>query len=481
MSGHVGSSSVWSRLFEAALEFKEAQPWEHLTDRYLFGVQGPGAGPILHCAVMGAGGEVFGLAVYPGAEGLRAYERTVALMLEKDREAMDIQTQLRALTVSFDNKEDLDEADIDLIRSLGLTFSGPHGWPMFRSYEPGYVEVLPNEEERDWLLLALKGARELVGRLRKQELPDLDQLQQDELVVLRLRSDGADWAQEIKALDRGVEHLEVPAVDELKLQRLSRSASRGGVWEAAAYWMPMAVEEGDVKPFYPLLCAWADHNTGIILHHKLTTPSEGLGMLQISGIELMEQSGRIPETLLVQTDKAVRLLEPVAEVLQIELTRVKTLEIMSDAITELTRSLQSNFGADPVDMGEEPLMDSVSLAYAELIELFDRWLRDHGYAMSTRNRHIETIEVYLNGFLMEHGPLAPDQGLFQAETFFVSWLPDLGRWSSRQRIENMIPGLKKFAAFLRDAGLLEDDDLQDFLDEVKAGKEHWVDKALGMG
>jgi len=481
MSGHVGSSSGWTRLFEAALEFKEARPWEHLTDRYLFGVRGPGAGPILHCAVMGAGGEVFGLAVYPGAEGLRAYEGSLAFMLETGRGAMDIQTQLRALMVSFEDEEDLDVVDIDLIRSLGLTFAGPHGWPMFRSYEPGYVEVLPNEEERGWLLLALNGARELVGRLRKKELPDLGLLDRDEIVVLRLGSDGADWAQEIEVLDRGVEHPEVPAVDELKLRRLARSASRDGVWEAGAYWMPMVVEEGDAKPFYPLLCAWADHNTGIIMHHKLATPAEGLGVLQISGIELMEQSGRIPQTILVQTDKAVRLLEPVTEVLQIELTKIKTLEVMSRAITELSRSLQGEFGTDPEDMGEEPLMGSVSLAYAELIDLFDRWLKDHGYAMSTRNRHIETIEVYLNGFLMEHGPWAPDQGLFQAETFFVSWLPDLGRWSSRQRIENMIPGLKKFAAFLRDAGLLEDDDLQDFLDEVKVGKEYWVDKALGMG
>ena len=483
MSSHASPTSGWAELFEAVREFREARPWEHLTDRILFGVRLPGIGPILHCAVMGAGEEVFGLAVYPGAEGLRAYERSLAFMREEGGSNLNLQTQLRALTVSFEYAEDLDEVDFDLIRGQGFTIDGPQEWPLFRSYEPGYVEALPNEEERVWLVVALNGAREFAKRFKKQQLSNLDRLDQDEIVVLRPRPDSGGWSQEIETLDRGSEQLEVPTVDELRLRRLSRSASRGGLWEAAAYWMPMAVGEGETKSYFPLLCVWADHNTGIILHTQLATPAEGLGMLQISGIELMEKTAMIPTTILVRSDKAVHLLEPVTGILQVELRPVESLEVVEGSVSEFQQmlKLENPPGSEPGPEGEIALMLQMGKAYEDLLKLFEHWLIEQGFAWSTVQRHWESVEVFLFGFLMEQESMTPEEGLFQADDFFGQWLPTQGRWTSRQRIQAIVPGLKKFAAFLRDLGLLEEEDFQDFLTQVRDRKDDWISSALSRG
>ena len=481
MSNHVSPSSDWAELFEASRKFQDARPWKQLTDRILFGVRMPGAGPILHCAVMGAGGEVFGLAVYPGAEGLRAYERSLAIMREEGGGSRrELLSQLRALTVSFDPEEEVEDSDIDLLREQGLTIDGLQEWPVFRSYEPAYVEALPDEEERGWLVAALNGAREFVHRLRDGRLPDLDELGQDEIVVLKPGPDNTGWTQEIEALERGSEYLEVPTIDEFRLRRLARSAARGGLWEAAAYWLNMPVEEGDTKPYFPLLCAWADHNTGIILHTELTTPAEGLGMLQTSGIELMEKIGRIPATILVRSDKAVQLLEPVTRALHVELRQVETLDVMEDVVSELMKKLGKGHPSEsePEANAGEALMLQMGMAYGELLQLFEHWLLDQGYVWSTVQRHWKSVEAFLFGFLMEEGAMTPEEGLFEVDDFFGKWLPARRQWTSRQRIQAVVTGLKKFAAFLLDMGLLEEEDFQDFLVRVKARKDEWVRSAL---
>ena len=484
MLSHSSRSSGWAELFEAAREFRDARLWKHLTDRVLFGIRVAETGPILHCAIMGAGGEVFGLAVYPGAEGLRAYERTLAFMRAEGGDSnLSLKQQLRALAVNFEHEEDLDEVDIDLIRDQGLIVDGPQKCPQFRSYEPGYVESLPNEKERSWLVVALNGAREFVDRLLDERLPDLDKLGQDEIVVLKPRTDAGGWAQEIETLDRGSGQLGVPAVDKLRLRRLSKSASRGGVWEAGAYWMPAADEDEDSKPYFPLLCIWADHNTDLVLHIKLATPAEGLGKLQTSGIEFMEKNTRIPEIILVRSDKAVHLLEPVTDVLQIELRKVGSLEVLDHVASTFEQKMRFGNppGSKPEMEGEEALMLQIGEAYADLLNLFEDWLIEQGFAWSTVERHGESVEAFFFGFLMEVGPMAPDDGLFQVEQFFEHWLPSQRRWTSRQRIQAIIPGLKKFAAFLRDQDLLEEDDYQDFLALVKERKDDWVRSALGSG
>ncbi|MCF8038037.1 MAG: hypothetical protein K9K79_01860, partial [Desulfohalobiaceae bacterium] len=104
-----------------------------------------------------------------------------------------------------------------------------------------------------------------------------------------------------------------------------------------------------------------------------------------------------------------------------------------------------------------------------------------GFAGSTVQRHWESVEAFLFGFLMEQESMTPEEGLFQADDFFGQWLPTQGRWTSRQRIQAIVPGLKKFAAFLRDLGLLEEEDFQDFLTQVRDRKDDWISSALSRG
>src|SRR6478735_5216484 len=74
----------WKELYEAAERYKEAGIWRWLSNGHLFGVRDPASGEIGYCCVFGNGGEMFGLAVYMGTEGLRTIVDMLAGELDED-------------------------------------------------------------------------------------------------------------------------------------------------------------------------------------------------------------------------------------------------------------------------------------------------------------------------------------------------------------------------------------------------------------
>ena len=56
---------------------------------------------------------------------------------------------------SFEDRKLLQKEDFQLINKIGLKFSGPNSWPLFRSYRPGYHPWYLTNEEARYLTLCL--------------------------------------------------------------------------------------------------------------------------------------------------------------------------------------------------------------------------------------------------------------------------------------------------------------------------------------
>lgn len=67
------SQQEWQRLYEAAVAFKKAAPWEWMEEDELFGVRNPETGEIGWVSIMGQAGEHYALALYLGVEGLHGF------------------------------------------------------------------------------------------------------------------------------------------------------------------------------------------------------------------------------------------------------------------------------------------------------------------------------------------------------------------------------------------------------------------------
>jgi hypothetical protein len=133
-SGKEPSLDEWRALYEAAEAFKKARCWEWMYKDDLFGVMDPETGEIAYCCIMGELGEHFALGAYLSPEGLQS----IFDMAEKaDDYSPDLLFMQKCLMASFEDREDLEAKDREVIKELGLRFRGRNQWPRFRSYEPG--------------------------------------------------------------------------------------------------------------------------------------------------------------------------------------------------------------------------------------------------------------------------------------------------------------------------------------------------------
>jgi hypothetical protein len=130
------SLEQWRTLYEAAAAYRGRAPWQTFTDADLFAVEDPETGEVGYCSVLGAGGQEFGLSVFPGRGGLFSL---LELSLSEGEPELDTMTSLHTFGLDYSDREVLQKYDLDVIRALGLRFRGRGAWPWFRSLVPGYA------------------------------------------------------------------------------------------------------------------------------------------------------------------------------------------------------------------------------------------------------------------------------------------------------------------------------------------------------
>ncbi|SFU43868.1 hypothetical protein SAMN05421543_10215 [Alicyclobacillus macrosporangiidus] len=310
-------------------------------DDALFAVEDPDTGQIGYCSVMGAIGEFFGLAVFPGEAGWRSLHR-----LMDDDEPSPAAEEERvygqfALIASFEGSRDVTEQDRAVMKQLGLRFRGENAWPVFRSHRPGYVPWYLTRDEAKFLSIALSQATTVASRVRQQ--PDLLEPPQPNQILTRRRvQDGAafEWIDvwtETPQITPPAPAVPTVRVDEVTLKRIRRQASRKGEWEVDIFYAPFVIQEGE-RPMFSKMLMCVDHASGMILQvhaagHQ-TYAQESVDKL----VEIL-RAGRCPEAFLIQRPEVGALLRPLAEGLGIELREEDWLPALEEAREALESGL----------------------------------------------------------------------------------------------------------------------------------------------
>lgn len=333
------SRDEWKALHDAAEAFKRIRPWAWMDDIDLFGVQNPEDGEIGYCCVMGAAGEVFGLSVYLGTEGLMTYLDVVSGEVEMESE--DILFAQKALTATFEDREELEEQDLKVIKELGLKFRGRNAWPQFRSHLPGYVPWYLTGEQVRFLTLVLEQAAEVAGRFRQS--PELLEGGNEAHIFVRVPTKGEKqfiWKDAwVMPEPWRNPKITVPPLDEIRIRRITKNSKKGqGDWEIDTFHFPGAVAEGE-RPYYPCLTIVVDRGTGLILGFWLNAPWECYSDFQEQVLDLLEQGKTLPGTIMLCSKELFDLLKPIASSLKIGLKQVESLEGVGGVREALIRDL----------------------------------------------------------------------------------------------------------------------------------------------
>ena len=325
------SIQEWKDLYEAAIQFKKMKCWDWMWDTDLFGVQNPITGEIGYCCVMGGAGEHYALAVYQGSEGLYGY---LSLQSGIKPSLQDILSLQKLLMASFEDRELLQKEDIQLTKKFDLKFSGPDSWPLFRSYLPGYHPWYLTDEEAKYLTLCLWQAIDVSLRFKDDPRKLAPHMGNHYLVrVPKKDKTGLSWRDvwmEPLPLQKG--EIIVEPIDEVRLEKIKRRIpNRQGVWEVDYFYYPNPIQEKKDRPYYPYITLWVDQHSGFILSHHLDKPAECMSEFQRNFFKLAEKKKILPREILVKKEETLKLLEPIASELGINIRRVKKLEMLEEA------------------------------------------------------------------------------------------------------------------------------------------------------
>ncbi|MBY9081828.1 hypothetical protein KIH86_28425 [Paenibacillus sp. HN-1] len=332
----MNSPDLLRPMYEAAAKFKALKCWNWLSNGHIFGVQNPDNGEIGYCCVMGQGGEMFGMAIYPGTEGL---DEVFALMNGELKE--DPLYAQHCLLLSFDARDELYPDEYKQIKALGLSFRGRTAWPTFRLYEPGFAPwPVTSEEQIRFFTLCLEQASALA--LDTKDDPDYLFKGEGERLLVRVpkpsSNDALIW--ESQWLEPGA-HMDQtqPPVDELRCARIRNYPKRRElIWEAGLFYLPFQVMCEDGRPSYPRLLLIADSSTGMILHSEIEQGNQYIRHGAESLLSLLENTQSRPDKLVFMNEDMAQDWIEMLQAMDVEGYLSQSLPILEEAVHDIIRS-----------------------------------------------------------------------------------------------------------------------------------------------
>ena len=331
----------WQALYTAGDRVKAAAPWEWMTEGDVFGVQDPDTGEIGFVSVMGMLGEHYAVSVYLGAQALYDF---LALEDAGPFGVAERLLEIPQLQASWEDREVLHAHDREMIKALGRKYRGRQAWPLFRSYQPGYAPWFITADEARMLTLALEQVPDVAQRFRDD--PALQQPPNDEQFLVRVARDAGGervWDDQLMIIPPPPPISIEVAMDAEALEQLAQVPPSIVTLEADLFMMLTPVRNDDGRLLYPYVLMLVDARNGMIVGSQLLTPEPSLqamwGMVPVTFVYQLANSGLLPKQVQVQSSLLLHLLEPLTAELRFTLKHVPALPNLDMAKDMLFQTL----------------------------------------------------------------------------------------------------------------------------------------------
>lgn len=299
----------WRALYEAADEFRAAEPWNVLEEMDLFGVTDPETGEVGYCSIMGGAGEHFAIAVYEGAKGLESLLRLQA-MGEAAIGSMEAALSQICVMASFENRDFLEKEDLATIKKLGLKYRGKHVWPMFRRMRPFRLPAVPDAHQVRFLTVALQQAI-LVAKRYPYEPELLGSEQNPKFLVRSSKSvngnlEWFDEHQEVPEFEEP-EPVEAYALNDIEAERLRRLPMKTITFQSDFVLLPAPVEDED-GAYFPFMLLAVEPSSKAMLTLQSAPPWDYAETFAKAFVSAIDTVGARPQEIRVGRPELLELL-----------------------------------------------------------------------------------------------------------------------------------------------------------------------------
>ncbi|HUU26226.1 MAG TPA: hypothetical protein VM123_00305 [archaeon] len=323
----------WREVYRFAIQVKKIAPWEWITEADIFGVQNPETDEIGFVSVMGMAGKHYALAVYMGPEGLYGF---LDLQNVDPIEIPELVLEIPQLQASFENRDVLNKKDHEIIKKLGLKFRGPHAWPMFRSYHPGFFPWFLEADEARFIMYVLEQTLDVASRYKEDQ--SLLEYSDEERFLVRVphKEDGTlVWEDRIMRVPPP-ESPHIPiAMNDQEIKTLKSLPQGIHTIEIDFFMFPAKIGEKGTRPFYSYMLLSVDARSYLVLGSELMTVDPSLeamwGSIPMKVVHQLLKAGMLPREIRVRSELLLQLLQPLAGQLRFNLKLSRNLRSLDSA------------------------------------------------------------------------------------------------------------------------------------------------------
>ncbi len=358
MTVHSPTTGQWRTLYDKAIQLHTLAPWNWMEESDLFGVQHPEDETIDFVSVMGMAGEHFAMALYRGTPAmhdlLELHTNTPINPEDSGERIMEIPQ----LQLSFEDRELLDDEDLQRIKELGLRFRGAHAWPQFRVYRPGFFPWQIDRDDVQPLERALEQLLDIAPRFKRH--PELLRSNTAHTFLVRSAA-GNSWRDQYVPLPPPEPFAVKEPLDLFTLSRFKALPPTSRDFEVDLFRLWSPIQDGDECPHYPYILMLVDETSGEISGFDLLTPKPSLEEMRRSVplhlLQQFEQMGGLPRQIKVRAPHIFAALQATTDALSILLEHLPNLSILDPIRRHFVEAARSGFDPSllPVDfdVGEE--------------------------------------------------------------------------------------------------------------------------------
>ncbi|MFD1066142.1 plasmid pRiA4b ORF-3 family protein [Oceanobacillus locisalsi] len=315
----------WNQLFDAADRVKADKPWLEIRDDQIIAIWSDRINDYVYCSIMGNAGESYGVSGFLGDRGLLSYLD----LLEEDPFEDDLAVLFNqySLTVNFNDREELNEDEYDLIKSLDRKYRGRLQWPSFVSMIPDTVPWSFNQEECLIFTEVLSKLDTLLSQTESlsNEVPSFDDGE-----ILALNKEGE---QTILSKDKQVTQAITFPKLELELSEIEWKREGNKIDKINGAELELAfIQAGEPvqrtpqsRPFLPYILVFIDRNTGTVLQYDLVDSVYYTEGIQKRIFQLFDKIETLPKTVYMFDDFFAMHAEPLFNKLSIPLVKTEEL------------------------------------------------------------------------------------------------------------------------------------------------------------